>query len=113
MPRDIKNKREWERKRALKNGEYIRSIKESQSCEICSESRAVCLDFHHRDRSTKSFSVGLHSNRSFATIDAEIAKCMIICSNCHRVLHNQERLNRIAATPEDSFPLIGNRTRKE
>ncbi len=106
MPYNKIKRREVDRLRALKTGEYLRSIKEALSCEVCGESRAVCLDFHHRDASTKSFSVGLHSNRAFAVIDTEIAKCMVICSNCHRVLHSQLRLERIKCTPEEEFPLF-------
>ena len=106
MARDKDKQRVRQRLSAQKNAEYIRSIKESHSCETCGESRAVCLDFHHRVPSQKVFSVGMHSKRSFAKIDAEIAKCMVICSNCHRVLHAQLRLERVRRAPVEDFPLF-------
>jgi hypothetical protein len=43
------------------------------------------MDFDHRDPSTKGFTVSRMVGR--ATIEAilaEIAKCDIVCANCHR-----------------------------
>lgn len=43
-----------------------------------------CLDFDHRDSSQKSFTVAQFINVSKNKILQEIAKCDLICSNCHR-----------------------------
>lgn len=43
------------------------------------------MDFDHRDRSTKLFNVGQISKAgSIKRLVAEIEKCDLICSNCHR-----------------------------
>jgi len=45
------------------------------------------MDFDHRDPSTKSF--GLTKGRvmlmATAKVPAEVAKCDVVCANCHRM----------------------------
>jgi hypothetical protein len=50
----------------------------------CGEGDPVVLDFDHV-RGEKLFSVskGL-TDRSFDTLVAEMAKCEVVCANCHR-----------------------------
>ena len=60
-------------------------------CAHCGENDYRCLDFHHIDPSTKSFSIGNQEARSFQSILKEIQKCIVLCSNCHRKEH--ERIN--------------------
>jgi hypothetical protein len=56
---------------------------ESHSCVDCGETDPVVLEFDHlRD---KSFDVGrklIHT--TWKTILDEIAKCEVVCANCHR-----------------------------
>ncbi len=62
------------------------------ACKICGESRSACLDFHHRDASKKDADVSVAiAHWSIKRLQKEIDKCDIICSNCHRVLHAEER----------------------
>lgn len=46
----------------------------------------VALEFHHRDPSTKSFSIATASV-SRERLWAEAAKCDLVCANCHRTRH--------------------------
>jgi len=66
-------------------------------CCRCQETHPACLEFHHRDPATKSMllSVGV-AHYSLARLKAEVKKCDIICSNCHRKLHWDERQARQA-----------------
>ena len=43
------------------------------------------LSYHHRDGEVKEFQIGrvLRDCRSKARVLAEIAKCDLLCSNCH------------------------------
>lgn len=55
------------------------------ACIDCGETDKRCLDFHHRDPDTKDRNV----SATWLTwgkerILAEIAKCDVICANCHR-----------------------------
>ena len=72
--------------------EWIVDYKKNLKCEICDEDRYWVLDFHHKDPKEKDteISVLIKSCNKKRILD-EISKCMIICSNCHRDLHHQER----------------------
>jgi hypothetical protein len=59
-------------------------------CTDCGYSHSAhALDFHHRDPSTKEFAVGSFSG-SKERLRAEIAKCDLLCANCHRLRHAAE-----------------------
>jgi len=77
------------RERAKKLVEKFQQWKAQQQCVVCGESDAECLDLHHRDPSTKEGTLGnLSSFGSWAAIEVEIAKCAILCANCHRRVHS-------------------------
>jgi hypothetical protein len=60
-------------------------------CTDCGYSASVvALEFHHRDATTKSFSIGAASV-SRARLWAEAAKCDLVCANCHRTRHAGSR----------------------
>ena len=54
-------------------------------CVDCGD--PVVLEFDHLPEFTKGFEIAraiTASTRSWATIAAEIAKCEVVCANCHR-----------------------------
>lgn len=77
------------RKRHKERREWILGIKASLKCSRCGESRPMCLDFHHLDGSTKEYNIstmiGKHHPKE--RILNEIAKCVVLCRNCHAVEH--------------------------
>ena len=75
-----------QRKKRRENAEWISQIKESGVCHDCGRSfPSFCMDFDHRDRSTKIASIGRLLTCSRDTIATEMSKCDLLCSNCHRV----------------------------
>lgn len=67
---------------------YI-SLKADTPCSQCGDVfHHAAMHWHHRDAATKTASVGtLASNRAAKeTVLAEIAKCDLVCANCHAVL---------------------------
>lgn len=85
--RDRKNWTELRRKKK----EWLDSQK--IPCKICGESDIACLDFHHRDSTKKAANVSVAvAHWSIKRLQTEIAKCDIICSNCHRKLHAAEKV---------------------
>jgi hypothetical protein len=70
--------------------DWFNSIKANLKCEQCGESHIATLDFHHTNPSEKEFGIA-RSSRSRENILKEIEKCIILCSNCHRKLHWEER----------------------
>jgi hypothetical protein len=55
-------------------------------CVDCGERDIRCLEFDHRDRSTKTANIAglLRLVVSWEVISAEIEKCDVRCANCHR-----------------------------
>lgn len=50
------------------------------------------LQFHHKDPSTKLFTLAKGSSFSNSRWDAEVAKCELLCGDCHREEHKHLRL---------------------
>ncbi len=64
---------------------YIQSLK--TKCLCCDENFGPCLEFHHKDSSKKEFELSKGIKKSMEDIDREIAKCIVLCSNCHKKYH--------------------------
>ncbi len=43
------------------------------------------LDFDHMPGTKKLFNIGQHKWKSRVVLEAEIAKCELVCANCHRI----------------------------
>ena len=89
---NAKRKRQWETLRRDEIRRWWREFKASKSCERCGESAPECLHFHHIDPATKLFSLSnaASNGRSKAVILAEVAKCIVLCVNCHAKHHWDE-----------------------
>lgn len=74
-----------ERNRARRR-EWLNALK-SGPCADCGQTfPPVCMDFDHLgDDKTQIVSRLVYANASKATVLAEIAKCDLVCSNCHRI----------------------------
>lgn len=61
--------------------EYTRN-----GCKICGIKDFVCLEFHHRDPSEKEIEINklVRNCSSIQNLKQELAKCDILCCNCHR-----------------------------
>jgi hypothetical protein len=69
----------------------FKALKASLSCSRCGFSgKPECLDFHHRDPEAKEFTVSAKSRiAKMETLLVEIAKCDVLCANCHRTEHSR------------------------
>ena len=71
-------------------------------CIRCGETHPACLDFHHRDgKTTKEGNIAEIRRFSYARIYAEIAKCDVLCANCHRKHHWGERQRQLTISEGD------------
>jgi len=63
-----------------------------EKCLICSVefdgNNACIFDFHHRDLNKKDLSIGQLITRKWEKIKSELDKTDLMCSNCHRLIHN-------------------------
>ena len=70
---------------------WINAIKLENGCVDCGyREHPAALQFDHRDRATKLFTIAKGLTRSKRAILAEIAKCDVRCANCHVVRSVQE-----------------------
>lgn len=74
----------------LTRSDFIAKMKQLRGgkCEHCGYDRCIkALDFHHLDPDKKDFTI---SNGNFKLKEAieESKKCILICANCHRELHD-------------------------
>jgi len=51
------------------------------------------MQYDHRDSSSKLFHVGLSKSKGHKLLLDEIAKCDVVCANCHAERTYQRRLN--------------------
>jgi hypothetical protein len=58
-------------------------------CSICGYDKCLdALDFHHVDPSQKEFSFRDRRGISRERLEIELAKCVLVCANCHREIHS-------------------------
>ena len=80
------------RKRDKKIKDWLKEYKTTLKCENCEENHPACLDFHHIKPKEKKFSVAnIKYFPSWSLLKAEIAKCRVLCANCHRKIHYEQR----------------------
>lgn len=82
-------------RRSKKRGLLLR-LKESARCLDCGGAfPACCFDFDHRDPATKDRrAVSISQLAGLVTeeeLRAEIAKCDLVCANCHRIRTQKQR----------------------
>jgi hypothetical protein len=72
----------------LKRKEMVRIAKD-KPCQICKiKYDSVVMDLHHTDPNVKDSGVAkLMKSASYSKLQEEIDKCVVLCANCHRLLH--------------------------
>lgn len=72
----------------------VTAYKVARGCEKCGEKHPATLDFHHLDPTTKEYNIGatIHMGNpaEVSKVWDEIAKCVVLCANCHRKEHWKE-----------------------
>lgn len=62
-------------------------------CEICGYDKNIsALEFHHKDPNEKDFQLDIRhfSNHTISKLKSELDKCILVCANCHREIHNPQ-----------------------
>ena len=74
-----------------------RIFKATLTCVQCGQNHPATFDFHHVDSTTKEASINkLLKNRAFKRAMEEVQKCVVLCANCHRIHHHNERVSKKA-----------------
>jgi hypothetical protein len=94
MPyKDVEKRKLYDKKRTRirrkKIKDWFEEYKSRLVCERCGFDNPVCLDFHHKNPNNKIRNVCVMSRKgwSIKKILEEIAKCEVLCANCHRIRH--------------------------
>ncbi len=88
--REIEKLRKRRERKELKNKavEY-----KGGSCEKCGYNKCMeALEFHHIDPKEKDFGIGGRT-RSWKNVKKELDKCIMVCANCHREIHEELKAN--------------------
>jgi hypothetical protein len=86
---------EYIRTRTARKRKKIQALNEYKStlkCSICGQSfsdHPSVMEFHHTGKDPKAGTIGtiIGGNPSSRRLQAELAKCIPVCANCHRKLH--------------------------
>lgn len=81
----------------------IAKWKTDRGCKVCKQAHPATLDLHHRDPASKhprlrrkhagDRKTGGYFWRdlSYMDLSLELAKCDVLCSNCHRIIEWERR----------------------
>ena len=81
--RYIDNAAKRRRKMVEERVRYLVEFLRKHPCADCGERDVLVLEFDHRRDKLFEIGKGLH-DRSWQSILDEIAKCDVVCANCHR-----------------------------
>lgn len=85
----LEHKKDYFRRNKLKRERMRQWLKEQKDrpCMDCGKKyHPYVMDFDHRDRADQEYQPHqLIKRMSWSRMKAEIAKCDVVCSNCHRI----------------------------
>lgn len=89
--RQLALKKEWRKKRRQITRKMLYDYLIAHPCKNCGERDPIVLEFHHRGNKKETVSrlatYGFNPQR----LMAEIAKCDVLCANCHRRVTAKDR----------------------
>jgi hypothetical protein len=99
------------RRRQLSTIEFLRKLREVPCADCGGRSAGHQMDFDHRDPSQKRFNLssaraGLKNRTELLE---EVAKCDIVCANCHRLRTRRQHRARLATKTLSVSPRIEDR----
>jgi hypothetical protein len=74
----------------LSKQEWLNAYKEEHGCLLCGTKDRIVLDFHHVDSKEKEGDISKlagYKAGGWERLQKEVAKCVVLCSNCHRRVH--------------------------
>ena len=91
------------RKQELKA--WFQNLKSTLKCGHCPENHPATLDFHHLDgrKKDRAVCVSISNGWSKERVLKEISKCKVLCANCHRKLHWDEKYAGVTSPPSKRY----------
>lgn len=89
----------------------LRTLLSHNPCVVCGEDNIHTLEFDHVDPNSKTDSISRMAAipKNYATIEAELAKCQVLCTCCHRKKTASEQLRYNVLTDESTWKESKNR----
>jgi len=85
LTRDYQKYRQNSLKKHMRRFKKLWEYFQIHSCVDCGETDPIVLEFDHRDPKIKVDNICvLIRNTSWEKVEEEIAKCDVVCANCHR-----------------------------
>jgi transposase len=84
--KEIEKLRKRKERKELKNKAIEYKGGKCEKCGYCKCSEA--MEFHHLNPEEKDFGIGGHT-KSWNVIKKELDKCILVCANCHREIHEK------------------------
>ncbi|HUQ44000.1 MAG TPA: hypothetical protein VM451_06255 [Candidatus Limnocylindria bacterium] len=102
--------REIDRVRRRQNATvaFLRRLREVPCADCGGRFQPIQMDFDHRDPATKAFTIcsGPASLKSREVLSAEVAKCDVVCANCHRLRSRARHRQWLATRTQSQAPRI-------
>lgn len=93
--------REYMAKRRAERQVWLYDIKNVPCMDCGGRYPGVCMDFDHRPGTGKRFNIGERfAMVNMGDLQAEVAKCDVVCSNCHRLRTYGELRHGFHSRPE-------------
>jgi hypothetical protein len=87
----LENVKERNKRMRAEAKEFVYQYLLTHPCEMCGESDVRALEFHHTGEKNRSISVMVARGAILDRLREELAKCQVLCANCHRKLTMDER----------------------
>ena len=88
------------KKNKHKNSLILKWVKKTKAieflggkCNNCGDKNIFHLVFHHNNVNDKEYTISKLWNNRWSVIEEEINKCSLLCDNCHRELHYNDKEN--------------------
>ncbi len=88
----MKRTKEWKQAKTAWFLEYKKTL----CCKKCGDKRHYVLEFHHLGSKEDSVAEMMQRGVKIARVKEEIAKCEVLCANCHREFHYLQKQASVA-----------------
>jgi hypothetical protein len=104
--KDRSRKRSKRRSRCDLKTSYLNEVKMSRGCADCGfRAHPAALDFDHLPGSVKAHTIAnmcVMANIGMEELAAEVAKCEVVCANCHRIRTWNRKFDLLGAAGDET-----------
>lgn len=76
----------------------LQTLKDKPCMDCGNKFPTCCMQFDHRDPAQKTHNVSRLRSAAMATLMTEVAKCDVVCANCHFIRTDRQKATRYRRT---------------